>query len=161
MERKKKNDLLLCGGLCLAALFCFMAFWLWKGGAGGSQGEREKRAVIQLDGKTVAEFLLAGEGELLFLDETYGVLDEEGNVTIYAKGQGHMEAGFNRFQLKEGGIACIEADCPDGICVKTGAVSHETETIVCLPHRLVLTVLLQQETGAEGLAAESAGFKKN
>ena len=134
MERKKKNDLLLCGGLCLAALFCFMAFWLWKGGAGGSQGEREKRAVIQLDGKTVAEFLLA---------------------------QGHMEAGFNRFQLKEGGIACIEADCPDGICVKTGAVSHETETIVCLPHRLVLTVLLQQETGAEGLAAESAGFKKN
>ena len=82
MERKKKNDLLLCGGLCLAALFCLTAFWLWKGGAGSSQGEREKRAVIQLDGKTVAEFLLAGEGELLFLDEDYGALDEEGNVTL-------------------------------------------------------------------------------
>ena len=33
-----------------------------------------------------------------------------------------------------------EADCPDKICVNTGKISKIGETIVCLPHRVVVEI---------------------
>lgn len=54
-----------------------------------------------------------------------------------------------------GGAVCVsDADCPDRICVRTGWISADGETIVCLPHRLVVTV-----TGgaAGGTDAEAGG----
>ena len=34
-----------------------------------------------------------------------------------------------------------EADCPDGYCEEQGKISGHTQTIVCLPHKLVVEVL--------------------
>ena len=40
-----------------------------------------------------------------------------------------------------GGAVCVsDADCPDRVCVRTGWVRADGETIVCLPHRLVVEV---------------------
>lgn len=40
-----------------------------------------------------------------------------------------------------GGAACIErADCPDKTCVKQGEICYDGETVVCLPHRLVIEI---------------------
>ena len=33
-----------------------------------------------------------------------------------------------------------EADCPDGYCKRQGEISTEKETIVCLPHKLVVEI---------------------
>lgn len=50
------------------------------------------------------------------------------NVIVIGDGQAHMEY----------------ADCPDGLCMRQGAISRAGQTIICLPHRLVVEV-----TGAE------------
>lgn len=34
-----------------------------------------------------------------------------------------------------------EANCPDGYCEEQGKISEHTQTIVCLPHKLVVEVL--------------------
>lgn len=34
----------------------------------------------------------------------------------------------------------IEADCPDHYCVDHAAIDKVNETIVCLPHRVVLEI---------------------
>ena len=52
------------------------------------------------------------------------------------------DLGTNHLSVS-GGIARVtEADCPDLICVRaySGGISHEGETIICLPHRLVVSV---------------------
>ena len=38
-----------------------------------------------------------------------------------------------------------DADCPDRLCVKQGSISKNGESIVCLPHKVIVTV-----TGGDG-----------
>lgn len=33
-----------------------------------------------------------------------------------------------------------DADCGDKTCVKTGSIKETGQSIVCLPHRLVITI---------------------
>lgn len=46
----------------------------------------------------------------------------------------------NTIQISGGAVRMIDADCPDKICVKTGAVSRSGQSIVCAPHKIVVTV---------------------
>lgn len=48
------------------------------------------------------------------------------------------ESGYNSVQITPGGVWVAQADCPDQICVKQGKISASGESIVCLPHRLVI-----------------------
>lgn len=42
----------------------------------------------------------------------------------------------------EGGSAYMkDADCPDKLCMHQGAISRNGQTIVCLPHKLVVEVV--------------------
>lgn len=50
------------------------------------------------------------------------------------------QGGLNRIEVKTGKVSMTEADCPDELCVKTGKVSRTGETIVCLPHRVVIEI---------------------
>ncbi len=51
------------------------------------------------------------------------------------------EGGHTNTLVIENGTAQVTAaDCPDQICVRQGAVRFAGESIVCLPHRLVVTV---------------------
>lgn len=51
------------------------------------------------------------------------------------------EEGYNLLQIADGRAAIIEADCRDQICVKHTAVSKQGESIVCLPHQLVVEIV--------------------
>ena len=58
--------------------------------------------------------------------------------------------GYNIVTVKEGKIAVTEADCPDQYCVKQG-FCNSGEQIVCLPHKLVISFLGENEIdGAVG-----------
>ena len=46
--------------------------------------------------------------------------------------------GFNVIAVERGRIRVLEANCPDGSCVRQGWVSGGSIPIVCLPHRLVI-----------------------
>ena len=62
-------------------------------------------------------------------------LNEEKTFTI------QTIAGYNEVQVKNGTIRVAAADCPDGLCIHQGAKSKAGETIVCLPHELVIRIL--------------------
>ncbi|RZI48107.1 NusG domain II-containing protein [Lactococcus kimchii] len=55
------------------------------------------------------------------------------------------DGDYNKIQVKNGEIAVIEASCKDQIDVKRGFISKVGETIVCLPHKLVIEVMSGQK----------------
>ena len=50
------------------------------------------------------------------------------------------EDGKNVVKVEGGKIAIIEADCPDKICVKTGAISKVGAVIACVPHNILILI---------------------
>ncbi|MBO4678239.1 MAG: NusG domain II-containing protein [Lachnospiraceae bacterium] len=49
--------------------------------------------------------------------------------------------GTNTIQVKNHEISVDSADCPDKICVNHAAIHRSGENIVCLPHKLVITII--------------------
>ena len=58
-------------------------------------------------------------------------------------------SGSNRVKVADGEVSVTEADCKNQICVNTKAISRPGQTIVCLPHRVVISI------------ADKRGYEKN
>ena len=50
------------------------------------------------------------------------------------------EYGKNVLYVSEKGVCVIEADCPDGTCIKTGFTNNPHKPIICMPHRLEIII---------------------
>lgn len=61
-------------------------------------------------------------------------LDEDGSIRI------ETEWGYNIVSVEDGWVSVSEADCRDHICVEHKRIRRTGETIVCLPHKLVVEV---------------------
>ncbi|MBO4902501.1 MAG: NusG domain II-containing protein [Lachnospiraceae bacterium] len=61
------------------------------------------------------------------------------------------DGGSNTLVISDHQAKITWADCPDHSCVHQKAVSADTETIVCLPHRVVVTVRSGEENGIDAL----------
>lgn len=48
--------------------------------------------------------------------------------------------GYNRVRVKDGKVSVTEADCPDKVCINSGEKQKSGDTIVCLPHRVVVEI---------------------
>ncbi len=46
----------------------------------------------------------------------------------------------NIIEISKGTVRMTYADCPDKICVKTGSIHRTGQSIVCAPHRIVVTI---------------------
>ena len=97
-------------------------------------------AVVALAG--LAIFLLRGEGDRVAVTvngEVYGeyLLSEDTVVEIRTGERGER---LNRLIIADGRARMEEATCPDGICAAHSPISRDGESIVCLPHRVVVTV---------------------
>lgn len=55
----------------------------------------------------------------------------------------------NILEIKNGSANMIKADCPDKVCVNHASISKNGETIVCLPHKVVVEVIDGEETQGE------------
>lgn len=53
--------------------------------------------------------------------------------------------GTNTFIIQDSSVSMIEADCGDHTCIQTGSIQKNGESIVCLPHRLVLQIVASGE----------------
>lgn len=51
-----------------------------------------------------------------------------------------QDAGVNTVVVQDGSVTVQDADCPDKICEKHAAISQTGETIICLPHKLVVEI---------------------
>lgn len=49
--------------------------------------------------------------------------------------------GTNMLVIRNGKADMTEADCPDKLCVNQKAISKNGESIVCLPNKVVVTVI--------------------
>lgn len=63
-------------------------------------------------------------------------------------GNGHV----NVIEVEPGRIRVAEANCPDGICVATGWLSHGSRPIVCMPAKLVIKLERAQDDGFDSVA---------
>lgn len=74
-------------------------------------------------------------------------LDVDTTITIdgYNNGQ-------NVLQIKDGYASIIEADCPDKLCQKQKKIRYNGETLVCLPHKVIVSVISYEETEIDGIA---------
>ena len=108
-----KKDLLFIAAILLAAGLAFLFFR-------PQPSESLSRAEISVDGKAVMELDLS-EDQVLTVDGAGG--------------------GYNRIQVRDGAVSVLEASCPDKVCVHTGTVRYPGETIVCLPNRMIITVI--------------------
>lgn len=59
------------------------------------------------------------------------------------------DGGENLLVIEKGAARVVEADCPDKLCVGFGEISRQHESIVCLPHRVVITIEGGQESGVD------------
>ena len=67
----------------------------------------------------------------------YGTYSLEKNQVIEVK----EDDFYNRIRIQDGAAYMEEANCPDGYCEEQGKINGRTQTIVCLPHKLVVEVL--------------------
>lgn len=66
-------------------------------------------------------------------------LDEEGEYCIA------VEDFVNTIQIRDGEVYMKDANCPDKLCVKQGKISKDGQSIICLPHKMVVRVVSKQE----------------
>ena len=52
-----------------------------------------------------------------------------------------LNGGSNVLRIKDGKASVIYADCPDKVCVNTGEICYELDSIVCLPNRLHVRII--------------------
>ena len=83
---------------------------------GGAQGER---VVVLIGGEEKASYSLSEDLETVIRT------GEETNTLV----------------IREGKASVTEATCPDGICKNHAPISKAGETIVCLPHQVVVKVV--------------------
>ena len=118
----KKNDLILIGAVLLLAVLVFGWSSSKKQEAGGT-------AVVYVDTEEIGSYSLEEDGE--YVIET--------------------EQGENVLVIKDGTADITEADCPDKLCVKQRKISKNGETLVCLPHKVVVEIKSSQESELDGV----------
>lgn len=111
----RKRDLVLLFVLCACVVIWLCITWI-----GREPGETVR---IRIQGKVTATY----------------PLDTDRTVEIQIP-----EGGSNVLVIKDGAAYMEEADCPDGICVNHPKISRAGESIICIPHELVVEV-----TGSE------------
>ena len=113
VNRKHRNDVIFIAVLLLIVALIGAAFFFLRG-----EGDT---VTVSVDGKHYGTYPLHAD---LTLSIRTGENGEEENFLVIRDGKAYVES----------------ATCPDGICADHKPISREGESIVCLPHRVVITV---------------------
>ena len=117
----KRKDLFLGGGILFVACVLFLVMNLMQYVQAKESGQKEiqeKQVVIKVDG------------------DVYGTYSLEKDQVIEVKENDF----YNRIRIQDGAAYMEEANCPDGYCEEQGKINNRTQTIVCLPHKLVVEI---------------------
>ena len=75
-------------------------------------------------------------------------LDGELYQTLPLNKDAVVELDHLKIVVSGGAVSVKDADCPDKICEKSGAISKAGQTIVCLPNRVVIKITGKGEVEA-------------
>lgn len=53
--------------------------------------------------------------------------------------------GWNTIVIEDGQVYVKSANCPHQDCMMQGSISHNNESIICLPHRMTITITNPKE----------------
>ncbi len=123
-NRIKRNDIILTTIFLITAILFFAGYNLFF-------HEKGNYVQVMADGKVVNSLPLNTD------------------ITITINGYNN---GENVLQIKDGYASITESDCPDRLCQKQKKIRYNGETLVCLPHKVVVSVISQEETGIDGTA---------
>ena len=111
--RKLRNDLIFIGGLLAVLLVIALLTVFFQ--------EEGDHVVVTVDGEVYATYPLS---ENLEVDIRTGENGEQ----------------VNRLVIRDGKAFVENATCPDGICAAHHPISRDGESIICLPHKVVVAV---------------------
>lgn len=126
VKRTIRNDIILI--VCLLLIAAIGMFYLFV------LRERGNMVKVTVDGKH------------------YGTYSLTKNITedIYSdKNNEHL----NRLVIRDGKAYIETATCPDGICVAHTPIFRNGESIVCLPQRVVITIITNDNTDNPDIVA--------
>lgn len=123
VENRKKEMIFVL--LCVGiGVVLLVAAWLESDPTGA-------QVIVRVQGEQVAAFSLAQ-------DQTYEIAGADGGTNVL---------------VIEHGTARIEsADCPDELCVQMGKISRSGQSIICLPHQVVVEIQGGKEAEADAVA---------
>ena len=110
---KLRNDLIFIFALIILLSALGAAFFFFR--------EEGDTVCVEIDGKKFGEYSL----------------NEDRTVEIYT---GNNKEELNLLVISDGRAYVKTATCPDGICSKHKPIFRDGESIVCLPHRVVIAV---------------------
>lgn len=62
--------------------------------------------------------------------------NQEGSYKIYSEDHSF----YNEYRIKDGKVKMLDANCRDQLCVHMKEISQDGEMIVCLPHKVYISV---------------------
>lgn len=74
-------------------------------------------------------------------------LNKDAEIRLYG-----ADGGENLLIIKSGQAWIETADCPDGLCVQQGRIDKSGQSIICLPHRLVVAIEGGADTQVDAVA---------
>lgn len=119
----KKKDLILAAVILIIALLAVIMITFTKVEGG--------EAVITVHGK-IYKTLPLNEDDIVTVE------DESGH--------------YNVIEIKDGNVTMTEANCPDILCVKHRSIHYNHESIVCLPHKVVVEIQAGEENNIDAIA---------
>ena len=114
----RRADAVLAAAMLLAAAALFIAGFAVKDGG--------ERVVVRKDGAVIADYPLAEDGEYVI----------------------RTEYGSNTLHIENGEAYISAADCPGGDCMHMGHIGAGGGSVICLPHRLSVTVEGKEQVDA-------------
>ena len=109
-KRKRRNDVILVLGLLLVIFAAGLALFLFR-----SVGDT---VTVTVNGEKYAEYSLSEDREIEI----------------------RVGEGYNILVIEEGRAYVRVASCPDGICSSHRPISHDGESIICLPNKVVIEI---------------------
>ncbi len=91
-------------------------------------------------------FRISGQGtlvEIKIAQKTYGTYDLNiDQEVLISDDQGLL---LMKCLIKSGSVRVLESDCPDKICIDEGSIKLTGQTIVCLPNKVVIKIISDNE----------------
>ena len=112
MNKPGKRDILLCLVVLAVAGIGYLLLTLSGIGKGAE-------AIVTVDGEVYGRY----------------ALDEPQEIPIVIDG-----VTANVLAIEDQKADMVSASCPDKLCVQQKAIANTNETIVCLPHKVVISI---------------------
>lgn len=120
-NNKYLNDILIVGIIVIVALFILLYQHFFE--------DNGSHILVFYDGTVIGDYNLYEDQEIPI----------------------SLEEGYNFLKIRNGRVSVKESNCHDQICVKQKEISKTGESIICLPHKLIIVVEGSDDNPIDGM----------